>query len=370
MSKFPPPKFYATDKDVHDLLTRLNMESLVVVGKSRGLILSHNAPKDALVSYLAKQMFSHPQLHNALKLMEHEEKEEKTTPSKIDADVDMGKVAEAFGRVRDDRKDPDERMEITQRPSGELEVKHTYTHLDFAQTTLRQRTTKVTTFIVQKNGKVLDFDYNNTAKAAEIYSEVKTILKGEAPIAITEFVSLTGVQDNAKRIEFFLNLMNSVAGFRLRAVRDVKAERMAVAQTEGEGSDVDAQEEVEEMVKKMALNGGSVWTSPEFQSMVKNGFFVYNARWLGTELNGENRTVEFDAGFSTGECLDFSIRVLGFYKRNNDGGLEKKLTLLNSTDREAFRSSVQKSAFEAVEKVQPPKSVIAVPVADAAPADD
>jgi hypothetical protein len=346
------------------------MESLIAVGKSRGLILSHNSAKDVVVSYLAKQMFSHPQLHNALKLMEHEEKEEKTTPSKLDADVEIAKVAQAFERVRETRKDPDERMEITQRPTGELVVKHTYTLLDFAHATLRQRTTKEITFIVQKNGKVLDFEYNNNPKAAAIYSEVKTILKGNDPITITEYVSLNGVQDNAKRIEFFLNLITGVTGFRLRTVSDVKAERMAVVQTEGEDGDADKKEELEEMVKKMALNGGSVWTSPEFQSMVKNGFFVYSARWLGTELTGDNRTVEFDAGFSTGECLDFSIRVLGFHKRNEEGGLEKKLTLLNNTERELFRSSVQKSAFEAVEKVQPAKPANVVTEAEKPPADD
>ena len=357
MSKFPPPKFYATDKDVHDLLTRLNMESLIVVGKRRGLILSHSSQKDTVVSYLAKQMFSHPQLQEALKLMEHEEKEEKAIPSKIDADVEISSVAQAFERVRDERKDPDERMQITQRPSGELEVKYGYTHLDFSQATLRQRTSKEITFLIQKNDKVLDFSYNNNSKAAEIYSQVKAILKGADPCVITEQVSLNGIEDSGKRVAFFLELMNGIAGFRLRSVINVKAERMANIPSGGD--DDNSKEETEEMVKKMALIGGSVWTSPEFQGMVKSGFFVYNARWFGTELDGDNRTIEFDAGFSDGECLDFATRVLGYYKRNEDGSLEKKLTPLANSERELLRARVQKSAFESVEKIQPAKTTVA-----------
>jgi hypothetical protein len=355
MSKFPAPKFYATDKDVHDLLMRLNVDALINVGKSRGIILSHSTPKDSMVSYLAKQMYSHIQLREALNLIEHEEREEKATPSKIDADVDMGAVCTAFERVREERKDPDEQMIIGQRPSGELEVKLTYTHLDLSQNTLRQRTTKEVTFLVQKNGKVLDFSYNNNAKAAEVYSEVKALLKGKEPSAITECVSLSGIQDSAKRVQFFLDLMNGVAGFRLRSVRDVKAERMTKSHPGTEEDDADEKDAVEEMVKKMALAGGSVWTSPEFTTMVKNGFFVHSARWLGTEIAGENRTIEFDAGFSTGECLDFSGRVIGYYKRNEDGSLEKKITPLSATDREVFRSRAQDSAFAALEKLQPPK---------------
>lgn len=353
MSKFPPPKFYATDKDVHDLFTKLTTESLLETAKSRGLILSHSAPKDSVVSYLAKQMYSHPQLHQALRLMEREEKEEKATPSKIDADVEVSAVAQAFESVQEKRKDPDEKMVITQRPSGELEVKIQYTHLDFSQATLRQRTTKELTFLVQKTGKVLDFSYNNNAKAAEIYSEVKAILKGEAPTTITEYVSLKGIQNAEKRTAFFLELMNNIEGFRLRSVRDVKAERMSTAHADSDSSDAEGKEELEEMVKKMALTGGSVWTSPEFKAMVENGFFVYNSRWLATEHDGDNRTMEFDAGFSNGECADFSVRVLGVYKRNEHGNLEKKLTPLGATDRERLRTCVQHSAFVAVERIQP-----------------
>ena len=362
MSKFPAPKFYATDKDVHDLLTRLNHESLITVGKMRGILLSHSSPKDSVISYLANQMFSHPQLQDALKLMEHEEKEEKATPAKLDTNVEMADVAHAFERVRDERKDPDERMQITQRPSGELEVTIKYTHLDFSQATLRQRTAKEITFLVQKNGKVLDFSYNNNAKAAEIYSEVKAVLKGDEPCKITETISLNGIKDAGKRIQFFLDLMNGTIGFRLRGVRDVKAERMQSVQPPSDDGDEADKEQLEDMVKKMALTGGSVWTSPEFRTMVQNGFFVYNARWLGTELEGENRTMEFDAGFSTGECLDFAIRVLGVYKRSGDGSLEKKLTSLGTPERESLRSRVQQSAFEAIDKLQSPTPLVTTPI--------
>jgi hypothetical protein len=350
MSKFPGPKFFATDKDVHDLLTKLNAESLLQIAKSRGLLLSHNSPKDSVVTYLSRQMFSHPQLLEALKLMEREDKEEKATPSKVDADVDIATVAQAFETVRDNRKDSDERMQITQRPSGELEVKVAYTHLDFSLATLRQRTTRELTFLVKKSGKILDFSYNNNTKAAELYSEVKSVLKGEDPNQITECVSLKGIPEVAKRIQFFFDLMNGIVGFRLRVVRDVKAERMSGFKPEPGDSDAESKEQMEDMVKKIALAGGSVWTSPEFRNMIKNGFYVYNAKWLGTQIEGENRTIEFDAGFSTGECLDFSVRVLGVYKRNESGDLEKKLTPLDATERESLRSLVQSTAFEAIEK--------------------
>ena len=350
MSKFPPPKFYATDKDVHDLLTRLNMESLIAIGKSRGLIVSHSSQKDIIISYFARQMFSHPQLQEALKLMEHEDREERATPSKLDADVEITSVAQAFERVRDERKDPDERMEITQRPSGELEVKYAYTHLDFSQATLRQRTTKEITFLIQKNGNILDFSYNNNAKAVEIYSEVKAILKGEEPSKIMEHVSLSGIKDSGKRVSFFHELMNNIEGFRLRTVLNIKAERMDKEAGKDDSGEI---EKLEEMVKNMALTGGSVWSSPEFKSMVENGFFVYRSKWLGTELDGDNRTIEFEAGFSDGECADFSARAVGYYKRNESGGLEKKTTALRNAERELFRNRVQKSAFECSEKIHP-----------------
>lgn len=357
MSKFPPPKFYATDKDVHDLLTRLDIESLLLVAKSRGLLLSHSSKKESIVTFLAKQMFSHPQLQEALRLMEREEKEERAAPSKLDADVEVAAVAQAFETIRDERKDSDERMQITSRPSGELEVKIQYSHVDYSQATLRQRTTKEITFLVKKTGKILDFSYNNNPKAAEYYNEVKTVLKGEAPSLITECVSLTGIQEPAKRIQFFVDLMNGITGFRLRAVRDVKAERMSSFQQEiSNEEEKESKEQLEDMVKKMALVGGDVWNSPEFRTMVERGFYVYNAKWLGTENERENRVIEFDAGFSNGECRDFSVRVLGLYKRNERGDLEKKITPLSPQERESLRSIVQSSAFEAVEKAQPAKS--------------
>lgn len=152
--------------------------------------------------------------------------------------------------------------------------------------------------------------------------------------------------------------MNGINGFRLRAVRDIKAERMSpsVAQSSQE-DDEESKEQLEDMVKKMALVGGSVWTSPEFATMVERGFYVYNAKWLGTEIEGDNRIIEFDAGFSTGECNDFSVRVLGVFKRKESGELEKKLTQLTVEERELLRGVVQNSAFEAIEKILPPKAM-------------
>ena len=121
------------------------------------------------------------------------------------------------------------------------------------------------------------------------------------------------------------------------------------------GEDAEEKNLLEDMVKKMALTGGNVWSSPEFTTMVAHGFYVYNAKWLGTEEGGDNRVVEFDAGFSNGECRDFSVRVLGLYKRNESGDLEKKLTPLSSHERESLRATVQSSAFSALEKIQPAK---------------
>jgi hypothetical protein len=354
VSKFPPPKFYATDKDVHDLFSRISADDLLTIAKSRGIILSHSTSKDSVVSYLARQTYSHQQLRAALAFIESDEKEEKVTPSKVDSKADLTEIAQAFEKVRENRKDPDERMTISQRDTGELEVKVNYTHVDVSQATLRQVKAKEITFVVSKAGDVADFTYNNNPKAAEIYAEVKNVIKGEAPISITECVSLKGVTDPGKRVQFFIELMNGMLGFRLRSVPYVKAERMGALSGESTADEAE-KENVEEMVKKMALTGGSVWNSPEFSTMVKNGFFVYNARWLGTELDGENRNIEFDAGFSTGDCLDFSIRVLGVYKRKDDGLLEKKLTPLSQAEREKLRRVVQDSAFEALEKIRTPQ---------------
>ena len=353
MSKFPPPKFYATDKDVHDLFSRLSAEALISLARGRGLMVSHLWQKDSIVAYMARQMHSLPQLQTALKLMERDEREEKATPSKLQVTADVPEIAQAFERVRDERKDPDERMRITQRPTGELEVKVEYTHLDLSKATLRQRVTKEVTFLVNKNGDVANFSYNNNAKAAEIYSEVKKVLKGDSPNEITESVSLSSIPEPKQKVQFFLELMNGIQGFRLRAVRNVKAERSKSDKSGSDEEEAEAKERVEDMVKKMALDGSSVWTSPEFASMIKNGFFVYSARWLGTELEGANRVIEFDAGFSSGECLDFAVRVLGVYKRKDDGTLETKVTPMSATEKESLRAIVHDSAFEAVEKAMP-----------------
>jgi hypothetical protein len=357
MSKFPPPKFFATDKDVHDLLTRLTVDALLTVSKSRGLLLSPLWQKDQIVSFLSKQMFSYPQLQEALKWMERDEREERATPSKLDADVDMSAVVQAFEKIRDERKDPDERMGFTSRPSGELEVKIQYTQLDYSQATLRQRTTKEITFLVKKEGNIFDFSYNNNPKAAEYYAEVKKVVKGEKPSLITECVSLAGIQDNGKRVQFFVDLMSGMPGFQLRTVRDVKAERLPTVRQGNENqTDEDGKGKMEDMVKKMALAGGSVWTSPEFKTMVDRGFFVYNTKWLGTESDGDNRVIEFEAGFSSGECLDFAVRVLGLYKRNEHGDLESKISPMNANERENLRSLVHDTAFDALEKAQPTES--------------
>jgi hypothetical protein len=353
MSKFPPPKFYATDKDIHDLLTRFSAERLIKVSMERGMILSHQTEKFTVINYLSRQMYSHPQLDYLVSQMDKEEKHEKTTPAKLDADLEIDQVAKVFETIRDARKDPDEQMIISHRPSGELEVKVKYTDFDFSQATLRQRTSEEITFVVKKSGNVLDFNFKNNSKAAEIFADVRENIKGGNQPTITESVSLAGINDPAQRTQFFLSLMNGMEGFRLREVKDIKAERFKGLNRGGEEAESAAKEQVETLVRKMALAGDSVWTSPEFLTMTENGFFVYSAKWRGTETEGENRTIEFEAGFSSGECLDFNLRVLGVYNRNSDGNLEIKLSPLSPPQREALRWKMQQSAFDALGKIPP-----------------
>ncbi len=354
MAVYQPSKYYADDKDVHDILSspKLSTKALIALCRERGIFLSEEAPREELVHYASKLPFSWTQIQQVMGAVQREDKEEKITTCKIAVEATVDEVRQAIEQVRDIRKEPrSEQYSITQGRDGKIKIKVNYTEPDFQRARLIQR---------RQKGDQYEVRHSQNERTDEIITQIIEELtpanSEQKPVRRT--IDLSGVKNHEHRTQFFVNLIGEMEGFQLREVRDLKVDHLENdpaapgVSEEDEAKEKIEREQLRSLVRKVALSGDNILISPQYQHLAKDGFFISKAVWTSVETLGAGRLFEFEAEFrDAANATKFAYQIRGVYNRNQDGEIEKTKSELSEAEKGVLRDCLETAAYGAVEKV-------------------
>ena len=374
-------KYYAEDKDIFDLLksSPIPTPRLIKIARDRGIYISENESRDAIISCVAELPFSWLQLSALMAEMESEDKEDKLSFLQIEDQKTSDTFFQAMSAVQTERVSKGETFKPSATKDGKIELKIGYTEFTPSVTRLKQRRQRDLKIEAEvKDGK-LQVRYHANKKSAEILEAIFSKFPQTADKPVKKvLITLAGIKDAAQRTSFFEQLWNNMPGLSFRAVKDVRVDRLAKSQAESddedeeedEDTDIDASGEAEagadtpvkkekrrpkkekefkSIVRRMALTGEGLHKSPHYLGLVKEGFYITKAVWVCREADGANRDVMFSAEFSNAEeAIGFTYDVRWVWERDENGDLKNDKSLLKTDERKGYIELLEQTAVKSI----------------------
>ncbi len=363
--KFQPSKYYADDKDIHDILSspKLPFKKLLSLARERGIFMSEECQRqEEVVHHMSMLPFSWTQLQEVMDAVERDDKEEKLAPCKVESKAELDDVRAVISKIKDARGEAfGECYTITENKAGRLQLKVSYSEPDFQKARLIQRREKDAFIEIEKKGTTLEIRHTQNEKTNMVLTEILSELNppDAAEKAIRRNIELSGIKNHEHRTEFFVNLMGEMEGFQLHQVKDLKVDRIVEEpnqpvnpEEEDNGEAKEKKEELKALVRKIALSGENILLSTQYQQLAKDGFFISKSIWTSVEVTGKGRIFEFEAEFKDAEnASNFAYNIRGMYDRDKDGELAKVRSAINEMEREQLKSRLEDAAYESVDKV-------------------
>ncbi len=373
-------QYYADDKDIYDLLLSakrsFDEKTMVAIARKRGICLSQQTPRAELVEYIARLMWSWPQIEQLLEVSHPPERREKLTSRRVSTAADLAAVRAAVEEVQGPReKDLDEVYEVKEVGDKKLVVTVHYSEFEPGRTRLHQRPQRDVQLEIEKSDNGYKVRHQANDRGREIASAVLAKLAATAEPNEAE-VTLQGITAPEKRIKFFIDLMSKLEGYELRNVTAVSVDRLPTVEADdGESIPEDEIEDAPKdsataeaasmlgVVRKAALEGESLLESKAFEELKKQGFFLSRTVWRSREKKADGIEVEFEADFEDAKnCTGFRYNVLGMYERRSRGeeGIKKTRSAVPPDMRVQFVRLLEDAAQAALSAVAPTTDVPAV----------
>lgn len=366
MSKFVQhASYYLDDKDLSDLFKAQNVAPrfLLRFARRRGLFLSDKTPKEEIVRALCMAPISWDDVNAIAEAINTEDRETKQMSTQLTSGVDFDGVPAALDKVKTWLEDNREIPTLTKTGENSYRLDIRFVEVEPQRTRPLQRIEKQVSIELEKADGRLDIRYSEHRHAKEVVRKlVQEIPTAQEKEKSERQVSLWSVRDSLARIKFFTELINGISGFILSGVTDLHVDRRFPEEDQEGGEEEESVKEKNEklvgLVKHAVLSGDSLLNSEFYLDLRDSGYYIGNIVWTANETVGDQRQVEFSAGFKDPIlATDFVFDVRRVAKRNKDGDYGK-LERNQPVDRPHLLKLVETSAYQAMDGLQnlPPPS--------------
>lgn len=324
--------YYPDDKDIYDFLagSRIPREDLENFLAGYGIFASQYADDESLFETISLLHHDWDSCTKLINLATIRETKDKWTKSEHTFSGEKSGIIESINDVREMRSLRDKEDYSTEEKDGKVVLTVTYRDTNPGKTRLFQQVEKEVVVEIENtpDGVSVRHSSNDRAKAivANLLGSIQS--KDESEEQKSWEVDLSSVLDTGKRVKFFDDLMKGMNNFNLVDVLHVKVDRMPdqmeeiVLMPEEEEDDEEA-DELGENIRKVILYGKNLLSTTEYETLVNRGFFISSVTWQSELQDGSQHRLEFVAGFGESvSCKNFEYRVVGEYKRGEDGHLK------------------------------------------------
>ena len=347
-------QFYATDKDVFDLLAsakqKLTDGVLRELARERGIFYSPQDSREELVDALSLLPYTLNELLNLMDRRETSRRNEKTTSLTLDADIPLDEI-KAVVREYQAEVGATEKVDSHQKGTSTLVMNVEYDDIDYSRTRLIQRQRQDASIeFTQRDGKTI-IRLPASEKSKRVVEDLTNRIESrrKAPVA-RESIELDSAFDAEQKTSFFTRLMSELPGHRLNGVTNLRiSPSKRVDDADGE-TDLDEDERAEAeremlvVVRSMALNGENLIASAEYQGLRSRGFFITSITWKAEQTTIPYDTPHLYAGFDDGEQgKGFKYAVKGAF-RFQEGFYTKTVRPVDDVERETLYLLIEQTA--------------------------
>lgn len=373
--------FFATEKDILDLVEaskqRLTSKQLRELLRSRGILVSTEMRRAELARYFAYQPHDWVSLQEILDGTQASQRRQKTSSTIVRSPTSRDNVIQALELVKELRSKQGygESFKITAptQPTEPIRVTVTYLEQDYGKTRLRQVVEREAEIeFVPGEGADSQWTIRRTAidKTKEIAKQITKQLAEITKDDVTvDVIDLSGLVSAETRTRFFTDLISNMDGFSLEDVENVRVDRLPAEGDEsleaeesddgeihGEGHDKEARE-LAAAVERMILQGRSLLGTPEYQDIVRRGFFISSISWRAIKWSRKNDVYEFEASFGNPRnCSDFRYSPRGVYGTKDDGSRNKTMRRLSSDETRSLNDLLEATAWATFKSLTEPNS--------------
>jgi hypothetical protein len=361
MSKFVhQASYYLDDKDLSDLFEAQNVAQrfLLKLARRRGLFLSEKASREELVHALCMAPISREEVNAIAEAVNTEDRESRQMTKQLIGRQDPA-VASALERVKSWLEERGEVASLTKTGENCYKLECRFVEVQPQRARPLQRIERLVTIEVEIVAGRVDIRYSEHEHAKAIVKRLSDEIPVKVPSARSErSVSLWSVRDAQTRIKFFTELINGVDGFVLAGVSDLHLDRRFPGDGEASGEEVKGEKadkrkkELEGLVKHAVLFGDSLLKSEFYLELTDSGYYISSVKWTANEAGGDQRQVEFYAGFRDPiEATDFLFDVRRVAKRDKAGDYGKA-ERPHALERPVLLKLTEAAAYQAMERVE------------------
>lgn len=348
--------YYPDDKDIYDFLSATKASSDVMLAflRKRGVYAGSAVSRAHLCDYLSLLYLSWPSAEELVDSVNVRDLDESTAVASYKWAGDFERVAEALDRVIERRRDRDREHYVIDRQDEEIAVTVTYIDVETGKTRLLQQRERQLEFTIERLESGFRIRHDAIPRAVAIIEtligEVSQPQEGDEKEEIEgTMIDLSNITTAKARVSFFKKMMDTVSGINLREVTHVRVER--IAENLIDDSEI-TDEEAQETVQRVIIYGSRLWQTPEFQRLVDKHFFVSHATWRSELATPEREHIDISAGFQEAdECKAFHYKILGIYKRDDDGNLAETRARVTGTRQRQLSEAVEAAAESALAEV-------------------
>lgn len=332
--------YCATDKEVFDILMssklRITEAVMLELARDRGIFYSPQDSRENIAQSIALLPHGHHDLVLLLEKRDHPGRSEKLTSEILNDTISIDEIKEIVKEYQE-YSSPEEKILSHSEGNEKYVMTVHYSDIDYSKTRLAQRKPKEADieFIIQGDKTLVRLPAND--KARNILSKLKTRLEEKKKKEIkSDLIELSGFNAADTRTSFFTSLINALDGFKLSDVTSLKVEsKIGTGYSKNDlesefDDDQDTEQAKQEMlavVKNVALKGGQLLLSQEYNQLKNKGFFISSIIWRSQQELSPYERIECEASFEEpvyGKGFKYNVRSVFHFANGNHNKTPKQ----------------------------------------------
>jgi hypothetical protein len=314
----------------------MTISLLLELARDKGILLSSEDSREDIIRYLSSLVYDYYDLNVLIEHITPAHKKEKSKVTKINTEIDDSQLKAITKNINDGNTT----IQVTTKPDNPnktvLEVE--YDELDFSKTRLRQKIRKKSTIEITKNKGESIISKPSNDKVDQIMESILSGIEQKTSEKINEDkIDLQG-WNHSQKIEYFTTLIDSIDECKMFDVIKVSVNHE---------DNPEAEEDVLNMITNASFKGKGLLSTPEYQKLKDDGYFITSIIWKSEELKKNGNHIEFEAGLSSGSKSEEVIfAAKGAYRFVEKDKYTTTRRPLTPEESEKYTKVLETSAFK------------------------
>jgi len=352
-SKHGPSIYYATDKNIFDILhnSKITKPILMKFLRSRGILVSADVAKEDLIRYVSRFTHDHFDIQKIGDAVESKSRKRRSTSNILETKVSNDEVKKAYTSMCKEREELGESFSIRQNGDTTI-VSVSYTDVDYTKTELKQKNNELCDIELHVENEQLVIRRPVSGVSDEITEHLKkSLIALKDEDVIEHVVSLEAFSLPEARSYFFQKLINSIPEYKFDDVTQVGIYDNTNDQDSDDAEGVS--EKVAGYIRKAVLDGDRVLNSSGFNQLHKENFYISKITWTAVNDGVGREKVEFEARFSNQSlCTEFNYSVRGIYEFNKEEGHYLNKRTATKIENSTFVRKIESASLTAFDEVK------------------